>query len=193
MASEAELSKTVQVAREAGCKDLVLLKCTSSYPASPNDVNLLTIPDLRERFDVQVGLPDHTRGIGVAVASVALGATLIEKHFTLRRSDGGVDSAFSMEPEEMAQLVIETERAWQAMGHIQYGPTDAESGMLQFRRSLYIAQDMKAGDVFTKSNMKAVRPAGGLLPEHYDEILGKRVAKDVKLGDPLSWDLVSSN
>jgi pseudaminic acid synthase len=192
MATEEELSKTVQAARKAGCKDLILLKCTSQYPASPYDANLLTIPDLRERFGVQVGLSDHTTGIGVAVASIALGVTIIEKHFTSRRSDGGVDSAFSMEPEEMAQLVIETTRAQQALGHVQYGPTEAEKPSLQFRRSLYVAQDMKAGELFTPNNMKAVRPGGGLPPEHYEEVLGKPISRDAKLGDPVTWDLVTN-
>lgn len=126
MASIAELDDTVKVAREAGCKDLILLKCTSTYPATASNTNILTIPHMRELFGCQVGLSDHTMGVGVSVASVALGATVIEKHFTLNRADGGVDSAFSMEPAEMKQLVVESERAWQALGYVAYGPTDAE-------------------------------------------------------------------
>ncbi|MDD4803451.1 MAG: pseudaminic acid synthase, partial [Syntrophomonas sp.] len=145
MATVAELDETVRTAREAGCKDMILLKCTSSYPASPEDSNLMTIPHMRELFDCPVGLSDHTMGIGVAVASVALGTCLIEKHFTLSRAEGGVDSAFSMEREEMRQLVVETERAWQALGGIRYGAGEQESKSLKFRRSLYIAQDIQAG------------------------------------------------
>lgn len=191
MATVAELDETVRAAREAGCQDLVLLKCTSTYPATPKNSNLLTIPHLRALFDVQVGLSDHTMGIGVAVASVALGATVIEKHFTLRRSDGGVDSAFSMEPEEMQQLVVETERAWQAMGTVSYGATDAEKDSLKFRRSLYITQDMNAGDVFTPDNLRAIRPGLGLSPKYYEVLLGKRIQQDAKQGTPASWELLS--
>ena len=150
MATVAEIDETVRSAREAGCKDLILLKCTSTYPATAANTNILTIPHLRELFGCEVGLSDHTMGIGVSVASVALGATVIEKHFTLNRADGGVDSAFSMEPAEMAQLVVETEGAWQAMGQVSYGPTDAEKKSLQYRRSLYVVQGLKAGDVLTK-------------------------------------------
>lgn len=191
MATVAELDETVRTAREAGCQDLILLKCTSTYPATPENSNILSIPHLRELFDVQVGLSDHTMGIGVAVASVALGATVIEKHFTLRRADGGVDSAFSMEPEEMAQLVVESERAWHALGKVQYGPVDAEKGSLVFRRSLYVAKDMKAGDIFTPENLRAVRPGLGLPPKYYDVFLGKSVRRELKKGTPLSWDLIN--
>lgn len=190
MATIAELDETVRTAREAGCKDLVLLKCTSTYPATPEDSNLLTIPHLRELFGVQVGLSDHTMGIGVAVASVALGATVIEKHFTLSRADGGVDSAFSMEPEEMQQLVIESERAWQSLGRIQYGSTVAEKESLKFRRSLYITKDMKAGDLLTEDNLKVLRPGFGLSSKYYQLLLGKTVKQDVKMGTPVSWELV---
>ncbi len=190
MASEQELSEAVDAARGAGCTDLVLLKCTSTYPATPENTNLATIPDMRERFGCHVGLSDHSMGLGVAVASVALGAVAIEKHFTLRRVDGGVDSAFSMEPDEMSSLVDETERAWQAIGRATYGPTAAEEQSLQFRRSLYIAEDMRAGDIFTPRNVRAVRPGFGLAPKHYDEILGKRVSCDVVVGTPLSLELV---
>ncbi len=190
MATIAELDEAVRVAREAGCKDLILLKCTSTYPASPENTNMLTIPHMRELFDCEVGLSDHTMGIGVAVASVALGATVIEKHFTLSRADGGVDSAFSMEPEEMKALVIETERAWQALGEVKYGPTEKEKASLKSRRSIYVAKDMKAGEKFTKESIKIIRPGYGLPPKYYDLILGKTVKKDVKKGTPLSWDIV---
>ena len=193
MAKISELDETVRAARESECQDLILLKCTSTYPATPEDTNLLTIPHMRDLFDVQVGLSDHTMGIGVAVASVALGATVIEKHFTLRRADGGVDSAFSIEPEEMGQLVMETGRAWQALGKIQYGSTEAEEGSLVFRRSLYIAQDMKTGEIFTPENLRAVRPGLGLPPKFFDIIIGKVITQDAKKGTPLTWNLVFKN
>ncbi|MEM9543291.1 MAG: pseudaminic acid synthase [Cyanobacteria bacterium P01_E01_bin.42] len=191
MASIAELDETVQTAREAGCEDLILLKCTSTYPATPDNTNILTIPHLRNLFDVCMGLSDHTMGIGVAIASVALGVTFIEKHFTLKRSDGGVDSAFSMEPQEMQQLVVETKRAWQGLGKIHYGATQAEKGSLSFRRSLYVARDMKAGDIFTPENLRAIRPGLGLPPKYYDIFLGKPIERNVKRGTPLNWDLLS--
>ncbi|OYD97818.1 pseudaminic acid synthase [Nostoc sp. 'Peltigera membranacea cyanobiont' 210A] len=190
MATVSELDETVRTARESGCQDLILLKCTSTYPATPKDSNLLTIPHLRDLFNVQVGLSDHSMGIGVAVASVALGATFIEKHFTLRRADRGVDSAFSMEPEEMQQLVVETERAWQALGNINYGPTEAEKASLNFRRSLYISQDIKAGDVLTPENLRAIRPGFGLPPKYYEVLLGKKVTKNLKRGTPLEWEIL---
>ena len=190
MASAAELDETVRAAREAGCRDLVLLKCTSTYPATPDNTNLRTIPHLRELFGCEVGLSDHTMGIGASVASVALGATVIEKHFTLRRADGGVDSAFSMEPAEMASLVVETERAWQALGGVNYGPTEAEKKSLQFRRSLYIVRDLKAGETLTRENLRAIRPGLGLPPKYFDEVLGKRVRRDVKRGTALAWELL---
>jgi N-acetylneuraminate synthase len=191
MATLAELDEAVRAARVAGCKSLVLLKCTSTYPASPSDSNLLTIPHLRQLFGCEVGLSDHTMGTGVAVAAVALGATVIEKHFTLRRADGGVDSAFSLEPEELSALVVETEQAWRALGGVAYGPTAAETKSLVFRRSLYIAKDMLAGDVFTKESLRIVRPGRGLHPRHYEEVLGRRAASDAKKGTPLSWGLIA--
>jgi pseudaminic acid synthase len=187
MASIAELDETVCAAREAGCKDLILLKCTSTYPATAENTNILTIPHMRELFGCEVGLSDHTMGIGVSVASVALGATVIEKHFTLNRADGGVDSAFSMEPAEMAQLVVETNRACEAMGKVKYGPTDAEKKSLQYRRSLYVVKDMKAGDVLTHENLRAIRPGLGLPPKYIQQMLGKTVKIDVKRGTALDW------
>ncbi len=190
MASVAEIDETVRGAKEAGCKDIILLKCTSSYPASPEDSNLLTIPHMQKLFNCPVGLSDHILGIGAALASVALGACMIEKHFTLSRADGGVDSAFSMEPEEMRQLVAETERAWQALGQINYSPVEQESKSLKFRRSLYIAQDMAAGEVLTPDNLRIVRPGYGLEPKYYEVLLGKKINRAVKKGTPLNWDLI---
>jgi pseudaminic acid synthase len=190
MASIAELDETVRAAREAGCKDLVLLKCTSTYPATAENTNILTIPHLRELFDCEVGLSDHTMGVGVSVASVALGATVVEKHFTLSRADGGVDSAFSMEPAEMAALVVESERAWQALGKVSYGPTSAEKKSIQFRRSLYVVKDMKAGEVLTRENLRAIRPGLGLPTKYFDHVLGKTLRVDVKRGTALSWPLL---
>lgn len=190
MASIAELDETVRTAREGGCKELVLLKCTSTYPANPEHTNIRTIPHLRDLFNVQVGLSDHTLGIGVAVASVALGATVIEKHFTLSRAEGGVDAAFSMEPHEIKQLVEETERAWQALGEIRYGAMEAEKKSLVFRRSLYIAENIQAGELLTEKNLRCIRPGYGLAPKYYDLVLGKSVKQDVKKGTPLSWDFL---
>ena len=190
MATVAELDETVRAARAAGCKDLVLLKCTSTYPATAANTNILTIPHLRELFGCEVGLSDHTMGVGVSVASVALGATVIEKHFTLNRADGGVDSSFSMEPGEMAQLVVETERAWQALGQVSYGITEAEKPSLLFRRSIYIAKDLKSGDALTRENLRCIRPGLGLPPKYYEMLLGRKVNKDVKRGAPMGWDLL---
>lgn len=190
MATVAELDETVRAAREAGCKDLVLLKCTSTYPATPANTNILTIPHLRELFGCEVGLSDHTMGVGVSVASVALGASVIEKHFTLARADGGVDSTFSLEPAEMAALVTETERAWQALGAVRYGPTLAETKSLVFRRSLYIVEDVEAGQVLTAQNVRAIRPGHGLAPRWLEHVLGRRVTKAAKRGTPLSFDLI---
>jgi len=190
MATLAELDSAVSAARGAGCKDLVLLKCTSNYPASPENTNILTIPNLREIFDCEVGLSDHTMGIGVAVASVGLGATFIEKHFTLRRADGGVDSTFSIEPEEMRSLVVETERAWQALGKVSYGHTEAETKSLAFRRSLYVVQDLKAGDRLTPQNLRAIRPGLGLALRYYESLLGMKVTRDVPRGSPATWEML---
>lgn len=190
MASLAELDEAVTAARQAGCRDLILLKCTSTYPATPANTNIATIPNMRDVFGCQIGLSDHTMGVGVAVAAVALGATVVEKHFTLSRADGGVDSAFSLEPAELAALVTETERAWQCLGHVTYGPTEAEKKSLVFRRSIYVAEDMKAGDVFDDRNLRIVRPGLGLPPKLIDSILGKRITRDARKGTPLAWDLI---
>lgn len=190
MASVAELDEMVRTAKENGCPEITLLKCTSSYPATPAGTNLLTIPHLKQLFGCPVGLSDHTLGIGVAVASIALGATVIEKHFTLCRAEGGVDSAFSLEPQEMAQLVRECHAAYEALGGISYGPSEQEKKSLQFRRSLYIVEDMKKGEILTEKNLRSIRPGLGLPPKYYEMLLGKQVACDVKRGTVMSWDLV---
>lgn len=190
MATIAELDETVTAAREAGCHEIILLKCTSSYPADPDDTNIMTLPHMRTLFNCEVGLSDHTMGIGVAVASVALGATVIEKHFTLCRADGGVDAAFSLEPAEMNSLVVESERAWRSLGAVMYGPTINEEKSMIFRRSLYIAQDMRAGDILTPDNLKAVRPGMGLPPKYFDILLGRPVRYNVAKGTPVKWDLI---
>ena len=191
MATLADLELLVETVIKEGNKNLILLKCTSTYPASPENSNLNTIQHLRGMYpNVQVGLSDHTMGIGVAVASVALGATVVEKHFTLNRADGGVDSTFSMEPNEMKQLVIETKRAWQSLGEITYGPTDKEKESMKFRRSIYVAEEMQRGDILTEENIRIVRPGYGLEPKYYDLVLGKTIKQDVKKGTPLSWELL---
>jgi pseudaminic acid synthase len=191
MATLGELDEAVRTARAAGCRDLTLLKCTSTYPAPPESSHVLTIPHLRALFGCEVGLSDHTLGIGAAVAAVAHGATVIEKHFTLDRGDGGVDSAFSMQPGELASLVLETGRAWQSLGGVHYGPTAAEQKSLVFRRSLYIAEDVREGDVLTTRNLRVIRPGKGLHPRFFEQILGKRVRRDAKCGTPVDWDLIS--
>lgn len=190
MASVAELDETVRAAREAGCKQLVLLKCTSTYPSTPENTNIRTIPHLRDLFGCEVGLSDHTMGCGAAIAAVALGATVIEKHFTLARADGGVDSAFSMEPAEMRTLATEAERAWQSLGQISYGATSAEQKSLVFRRSLYVVKDIDAGELFSADNVRAIRPGLGLAPRWMDTVLGMAAKKAIKRGTPLNWNLI---
>lgn len=190
MATIAELDEAIRTARESGCKDIVLLKCTSTYPATPENTNILTIPHMRELFDIQVGLSDHTPGIGVAVAGVALGATVVEKHFTLSRKEGGVDSAFSMEPDEMKFLVEETQKAWQALGKVSYGPTEKEKSSIRFRCSIYVVEDVKKGEEFTPENIRVIRPGYGLSPKYKDILSGKIASCDIKRGTPMSWEFV---
>ncbi len=190
MGTLAEIAEAVNVARANGCSKLTLLKCTSEYPAAATGTHARTIPHLRKLFDCEVGLSDHTPGIGVALAAVALGATIIEKHFTLDRAEGGVDSAFSMEPTELAALVREGRRAWEALGTVSFGPTIMESAAAQYRRSLYIAEDLRAGDALTTANLRIVRPGLGLHPRYYDAVLGARVVRDVRKGTPLKWSLI---
>ena len=188
MATLGELDDAVKTAREAGCQQLVPLKCTSNYPSSPENTNLCTISHLLKLFNTEVGLSDHTMGIGAAVAAIALGASVVEKHFTLARADGGVDSAFSLEPAELTSLVSETERAWQALGHVRYGPTEAEQQSLVFRRSIYAAADIAAGEIFTDSNIRIVRPGNGAPPYLYQKLLGRHTTRAYQLGTPLSLD-----
>ncbi len=189
MASAAEIDEAVRTARAAGCHDLVLLKCTSTYPATPQNTNLTTLPLLRQTFGCEVGLSDHTMGCGVSVAAVALGACVIEKHFTLARADGGVDSAFSLEPHELKLLREETERAWQALGTPRFGASAAEAQSVMHRRSLYIVEDLQPGDVLTAKNVRAIRPGLGLSPRHLDQVLGLRVQRAAPRGTALQWDL----
>lgn len=190
MASAAELDEAVSSIREEGNEQIILLKCTSTYPASPENSNLATIPHMKTLFNVEMGLSDHTMGVGVSVAAVTLGATVIEKHFTSSRQEGGVDAAFSMEPHELKMLVEETERAWLAIGDVKYGPTAAELKSCNDRRSLYIGKDMKAGDIFTKENLRDVRPGLGLPTKYYELLLGKTIKQDAKKGTPVSWEIV---
>jgi pseudaminic acid synthase len=190
MASIAEMDETVRAAREAGCHDLVLLKCTSTYPATPENTNVTTLPHLKDLFKTQVGLSDHTMGIGTSIAGVALGATVIEKHFTLNRVEGGVDSAFSLEPDELTTLVVESKRAWQSLGQVHYGPTEREKASLAFRRSLYIVEDIKKGEKLTGKNLRAIRPGFGLPPKYYEILVGKTANKDIEKGTPASWNLI---
>ncbi len=189
MASEAEIREAVDTALGAGCGGVVLLKCTSSYPADPAESNLMTLPDLRRRFGCEVGLSDHTPGIGAAVASVALGAVVVEKHVTLSRKDGGVDAAFSLEPDELAAMVVELERSWRALGRVSYGPCASEHKSLQFRRSLYVVEDIAEGEVFTERHVRAIRPGMGLPPKFLRSVIGKRARRAIKRGTPLSKEL----
>ncbi len=190
MASLSELDEMVRTVRDAGCKHLVLLKCTSTYPATPENSNVLTIPHMRQLFGCEIGLSDHTMGVGVSIAAVAHGASVIEKHFTLRRADGGVDSAFSLEPDEFARLVTETEQAWRSLGQVTYGPTEAELKSMIFRRSLYIVDDVRDGQVLDANNLRVIRPGLGLPPRYYELMLGRRVTRNVKRGEPLDWSMV---
>ena len=190
MATIAEIAEAVDTARSNGCNDLVLLKCTSNYPSSPKNTNLRTIAHMRDLFSCEVGLSDHTMGIGASVAAVAFGATVIEKHLTLDRATGGVDSTFSLEPGEFKNLVVETERAWQALGTIKYGPTEAEvKGRLR-RRSLYICEDLEEGDLLTVANLRRIRPGLGLAPKYYEMLLGRKVKRAVRKGTPVTLELI---
>lgn len=188
MASEAEIQTAIDTAKAEGNEQIIILKCTSAYPANAKDANLATIPDMEAKFGVQVGLSDHTLGTGVAVASVTLGATVVEKHFTLSRDDGGVDSAFSLEPWEMKLLKEETSRAWNAKGKIHYSGTDNEAKSRQFRQSIWPSRDIAAGEVFSKDNLKICRPGTSLAPAKYEALLGKTATQSFKMGERLLVD-----
>ncbi len=190
MATLSELGETVNIIKDHDCKDLILLKCTSNYPADSQNSNIATIPHMREMFNCEVGLSDHTMGIGASIASIAHGATIIEKHFTLDRSDGGVDSKFSLVPDEMKQLVIESKRAWNSIGEVYYGPSEEEMNSLIFRRSIYISKDIEKGEIFNKTNIRVVRPGLGLHPRYYKLVLGRKAKTDLSFGTALEWDLI---
>ena len=188
VASIADLQESIEVLRSAGCKELILLKCTSTYPSTPENTNVLTIPHMHELFKVPVGLSDHTMGIGAAVAAIALGARVVEKHFTLSRNDGGVDSAFSLEPQELNSLVVETERAWLSLGKVSYELSEKEKKSLIFKRSLFVVKNIKQGEVFTSGHIRSVRPSNGLHTRYFDSVLGKKASKDIIAGSPLQFD-----
>ena len=191
MGTVREIAEAVDIVRSTGNHDLILMKCTSTYPADPKHSNIATIPHMRALFNCEVGLSDHTLGIGVAVASIAFGASVIEKHFTLHRADGGVDSAFSIEPHEMKMLVEESVRAWQSIGETVFGPSEAEHKSLAFRRSLYVARDISSGERFTKENVRIIRPGHGLAPKFFEIVIGRVANRDLKKGTPISWDVIS--
>jgi len=191
MASSEEISEAVQAARKAGASQIALLKCTSAYPAPPEEANLLTIPELARRFNCPAGLSDHTMGIAVPVAAVALGACIIEKHLCLSRADGGPDSAFSLDPEEFKAMVDAVRTAEKALGSPQFAPGKREANSLKFRRSLFVVENVKRGDLFTEQNVRSIRPTDGLHPRHLNEVLGQRAARDIARGTPLSWELVA--
>lgn len=190
MASIAEIAEAVDAVRSVGNQQLILLKCTSTYPASPENTNILSIPAMREMFNCEVGLSDHTMGIGVSVASVALGASIIEKHFTLSRADGGVDSTFSLEPAEMKALVVESERAWLSLGSVKLERSEAERKSIIFKRSLYVVQDVKKGEKFTADSVRSIRPGYGIPPKYIDIIIGSVARYDISRGTAVSWDMI---
>ncbi len=189
--SLSNLDESVNVLYKNGCKELALLKCTSNYPADPSNSNIKTIPHLKEMYGCEIGLSDHTMGTGVPCAAVAMGASLVEKHFCLSRAEGGVDSAFSLEPEELKALVIETERAWQSIGQVQYGVQASELKSVDFKRSIYVVSNIERGEVFTEKNTRIIRPGDGLQPKYWDEIIGKKANKSIARGTPLTWDLLN--
>lgn len=190
MANLSEIGEAVAAAEAAGATEIALLHCTSGYPTPPEDADLRTIPHLAQAFGRVTGLSDHTLGVGAPVAAVALGAAIIEKHVTLRRADGGPDAAFSLEPDELRTLCEGVDLAWRALGGVRYEKSESEIGNAQFRRSLYVVADMKAGDRLSPENLRSIRPGFGLAPKHYDTLLGKRVNQDIPRGTPMSWDLI---
>ena len=193
MANSGEIEDAITAARQAGCQDLTLLHCVSAYPAPPEDMNLAVIPDLVKRYGIAVGLSDHTMGTAVAVASVALGAVIIEKHVTLARVDGGVDSNFSLEPQELATLVADIKTAKLAVGEVKHKTIDSEKPSLIFRRSLYVVEDVGAGEVLTSQNIRSIRPGYGLPPKYFKQILGRRAVRNLSRGEPLSQDMLTAS
>lgn len=191
MADLEEIGEAVTAARKTGCDSLALLHCVSGYPTPPEDANVTTIPDLASRFQAVVGLSDHTQGIAVSIAAIALGAAIVEKHVTLRRSDGGPDAAFSLEPEELRALVAGCRTAWEALGRIDYTRKPSERDNLVFRRSLYVTADVKAGETFTPENLRSIRPGYGLAPKHLPEVLGRKAKSDIGRGTALDWSLIA--
>ncbi|CAH9056935.1 Pseudaminic acid synthase [Pseudoalteromonas sp. CIP111854] len=189
MASYEEIASAIKVAKQNGNKELIVLHCISGYPTPIADSNLKTIQRLQQDFDVHVGLSDHTLGTTAAITATALGAVVIEKHFTLSREDGGPDAAFSLEPDELKHLCDSTKDAWQSLGQANYDLRDAEAANLQFRRSIYVVEDIKKGDILCEQNIRRIRPGFGLAPKHYQSILGKRATQDISRGTPLSWEL----
>ncbi|WP_244490485.1 pseudaminic acid synthase [Rhizobium sp. Root708] len=190
MADDEEIEEAIEAARSGGCRELAILHCVSGYPAPPEDYNLRTIPDMISRFGVVTGLSDHTLDNTTAIASVALGASIIEKHFTLDRNGGGPDDSFSLEPGEMKALCDGARTAWQAIGNVDYGRKSSEQGNVQFRRSLYFVRDMQAGETITEDSIRSVRPGYGLAPKHLDSLVGRRLKADVVFATPVSWDVV---
>lgn len=183
-----EITEAVEAAREAGCKELALLKCVSGYPAPAEEYNLNTLPDLQKRFDLVTGLSDHTLNNITAITSVALGAAIIEKHFTLNRADGGPDDSFSLEPQDLQQLCQDSLQAWQTLGKINYQPVPSEQGTLKHRRSLYFVKDLQPGEIITRDDIRSVRPANGLAPKHFEQLIGKRLKKTAAQNTPVSWE-----
>lgn len=193
MADAEEIAEAIEAAREGGCKELAVLHCVSGYPAPAEDYNLRTIPDMMERFGLVTGLSDHTLDNTTAIASVALGASIIEKHFTLDRSGGGPDDSFSLEPAELAALCQGAKTAWSSLGRVDYGRKSSEQGNVKFRRSLYFVKDMKAGDVIAEDCVRSVRPGFGLAPRYFDQLIGRKIRSDVLFATPVRWDLVESD
>lgn len=193
MCNLGEINDAVRTARENGCDDLVVLHCVSSYPAPDEQSNIRTIPHLGTAFDCVTGLSDHTMGSAVAVASIALGASVIEKHFTLARSDGGPDADFSLEPDEFKSLVVDCKRAWRSLGEVGYDPVGAERASLKFRRSIYVTKDILAGEKLSRDNIRSIRPGYGLPPKYYEQALGMIAARDLKRGEPLQYDMYLNN
>lgn len=192
MANENEIAEAIQTARDNGCNDIIVLQCVSGYPAPAEQYNLRTIPDIAKRFGVLSGLSDYTIDNATAVASVALGACLIEKHVTLDRNGGGADDSFSLEPLELAQLCKDSKTAWSSLGAVSYNKTEAEQGNVKFRRSLYAVKDVKKGELFTAENVKSIRPGFGLAPKHYESVIGKVCTQDISFGTPLKSEFVTS-